>query len=70
MKGLSLSIQKLWAILKFLTDKQTDRQTDKAKLYAPALDPSMRGHKNSDYMHKAGLFYVCDEKESKSENSS
>jgi hypothetical protein len=41
MKALSLTIQKIWPMLKFL---QADRQTGQ-KLYAPDL--SIRGHKNS-----------------------
>jgi hypothetical protein len=44
MKALSLAIQKICPMLKFLqTDKQTDRRTGQ-KLYAPDL--SIRGHKN------------------------
>jgi hypothetical protein len=44
MKSLSLTIQKIWSMLKFLqTDKQTDGRTGQ-KLYAPDL--SIQGHKN------------------------
>jgi hypothetical protein len=39
MKALSLAIQKIWPMLKFL---QTERRTGQ-KLYAPDL--SIRGHK-------------------------
>jgi hypothetical protein len=43
-KALSLAIQTIWPMLKFLqTDKQTDRRTGQ-KLYAPDL--SIRWHKN------------------------
>ena len=49
MKALSLTIQKLWPMSKFLwTNKGTDGRQDKKtgqKLYAP--DVSMQGHKNS-----------------------
>jgi hypothetical protein len=41
MKSLSLTIQKIWPMLKFLqteTDRQTDRQTDgQAKNYMPPI---------------------------------
>jgi hypothetical protein len=44
MKALSLTIQKIWPMFKFLqTDKHTDRRTGQ-KLYAPDL--SIQGHKN------------------------
>jgi hypothetical protein len=41
MKALSLAIQKIWPMLKFLQrDKQTDRQTDEqAKNYMPPIFP-------------------------------
>jgi hypothetical protein len=39
MKALSITIQKIWPMLKFL---QTDRQTDQ-KLYAPDLS-TRRAH--------------------------
>jgi hypothetical protein len=40
MKALSIAIQKIWPMLKFL---QTDKQTDRPKTICPDL--SIRGHK-------------------------
>ena len=48
MKAISLTIQKLWPILKFLADKEMDRQKNKStgqKLYVPDL--SMQGNKKN-----------------------
>ena len=47
MKAVSLTIQKLWPVIKFLaekTDKQTNGQTDRQELYTPNL--SMLWHIN------------------------
>jgi hypothetical protein len=48
MKSLSLIIQKIWPMLKFL---QTNRRTGQ-KLYAPDL--SIRGHKKTKNKNKKG----------------
>ena len=53
MNSLSLTIQKLWPILKVFVEREMEKQTDRAKLYASDL--SIRGHKN--YLHISGL--VC-----------
>ena len=42
MKAMLHTIQKLWPMLTFFEDKQTEKQTGQ-KLYAP--NPSMLGHK-------------------------
>jgi hypothetical protein len=63
MKALSLAIQKIWPMLKFLqTYKQTDRdrQMDRRtgqKQYAPDL--SIRGHKNQWIKTKLTLDLYC-----------
>jgi hypothetical protein len=43
MKALPLTSQKIWPMLKFFADRQTDRRTGQ-KLYAPDL--SIQGHKD------------------------